>query len=74
MLGIYDENPITISAQYVYLLDKAEFLQFWMYALTRAGGIYCDEDFQKAWHEITHHTFPFVENVNVINFTDWILD
>ncbi len=33
-------------------LDKAEFLQFWMYALGRAGGVYCDADFQSAWHDV----------------------
>ena len=49
MLGLYDANRDGF-------VDKAEFLQFWMYALAQAGGIYYDADFQRAWDELTYQS------------------
>ncbi len=49
-------------------LDKAEFLQFWFFALGRAGGVYCDADFQIAWHEVKNYDGC----VSLGELTSWI--
>ncbi len=85
-LALYDENPINIPLWWwgtltLNALDKEEFLKLWFYFLSRAGGVYCDEDFQNAWNAITYSptywpwTLPaFNGTVNNGNFPGWIYD